>query len=176
MLRVEACNLPSKHDEYYTPPYAIKPLIKYLMPKSAIWCPFDTDQSYYVRVFNKYGFDTINTHIDCGQDFFDLCIPECDYIISNPPYSKINTTLERLFYISIPFAMLINGSAIFDNKKRFDILERNKFELLYLYPRVQYFNNYSKPKEVAKSPPFHSAYLCSGILPKQICFEKITRC
>ena len=35
----------SGNNEYYTPPYAIKPIIKYLKPHSTIWCPFDTEES-----------------------------------------------------------------------------------------------------------------------------------
>lgn len=50
----------NKNDEYYTPAYAVKPLLKYLPQHSNIWCPFDTDESQFVKVldfdmFEKYG-------------------------------------------------------------------------------------------------------------------------
>ena len=31
------------NDEFYTPNYAIEPLLKHLKPNSKIWCPFDTN-------------------------------------------------------------------------------------------------------------------------------------
>ena len=33
------------NDEFYTPYYAIEPLLKYLKPNSKILCPFDTEES-----------------------------------------------------------------------------------------------------------------------------------
>lgn len=40
----------NKNDEYFTPKYAVDPILKYLKPNSTIWCPFDKDISEYVRV------------------------------------------------------------------------------------------------------------------------------
>lgn len=77
----------SHNNEYYTPEYAITPIIKYLNPGSLIWCPFDKNESNYVKVFKQNGFKVVNTHIDTGSDFFE-CYYNNDYIISNPPYSK----------------------------------------------------------------------------------------
>lgn len=45
----------SGNDEFYTPLYAIKPIEKYLKPKSIIWCPFDTEQSLFVQEFMMGG-------------------------------------------------------------------------------------------------------------------------
>lgn len=39
----------SGNDEFYTPKYAITPIMKYLKPHSKIWCPFDTDESLFVN-------------------------------------------------------------------------------------------------------------------------------
>ena len=41
----------SQNDEFYTPLYAVKSIFKYIEPNSKIWCPFDTEESYFV----KYG-------------------------------------------------------------------------------------------------------------------------
>lgn len=59
----------NKNDEYYTPEYAVLPIIKYLKPNSTIWCPFDEDSSNFVKVFKENGFNVINGHIFTGQDF-----------------------------------------------------------------------------------------------------------
>lgn len=39
----------SKNDEFYTPEYAIKPILKYIEPHSVIWCPFDEEHSLFVK-------------------------------------------------------------------------------------------------------------------------------
>ena len=106
----------NKNDEYYTPEYAVIPIIKHLKPNSTIWCPFDEDNSNFVKVFKENGFNVINGHIFTGQDFFKVDVPKCDYIISNPPYSKKTEVFKRLYETEIPFAMLINFQGIFDKK------------------------------------------------------------
>lgn len=40
----------SGNDEFYTPTYAILPMLKYLRKGSNILCPFDTEESNFVKV------------------------------------------------------------------------------------------------------------------------------
>ena len=50
----------SGNDEFYTPEYAIAPLYKYLPPPPvAIWCPFGTEDSLFVKLFRQRGY-TVN--------------------------------------------------------------------------------------------------------------------
>lgn len=164
----------SKNDEFYTPSYAIKPIIKYLKTGSTIWCPFDTDQSNFVKDLHRGGYEVIHSHIDNGEDFFDIDTPECDYIISNPPYSIKTKVLEKLFDIGKPFAMLVGVVGLFESQKRFNMFKNNDFEIMYLNKRVSYFKNYNDPKP-SLNPPFSSVYICHNILPKQIMFEEIVK-
>ena len=87
----------SGNDEFYTPVYAIEPLLKYLKPKSVIWCPFDTDESNFVKVLQFNGHTVIPTHIGMGLDFFDVLNEpsEYDYIISNPPPIRLKQRCLR---------------------------------------------------------------------------------
>ena len=62
----------SKNDEFYTPQYAIEPIIKYLKKNSTVWCPFDIQDSLFVKVLSNNGFKVINTHINNGEDFFNI--------------------------------------------------------------------------------------------------------
>ena len=64
-----------KKDEYFTPAYAVYPIIPYLRPGAAVWCPFDTQDSAYVRVFSANGFRVIYGHIQTGEDFFQADVP-----------------------------------------------------------------------------------------------------
>lgn len=163
----------SGNDEFYTPYYAIKPIMKYLKKNSIVWCPFDTDDSLFVKALRKEGHDVFATHISYGFDFFETNI-DCDYIISNPPYSKKTEVLERLFELEIPFAMLLGVVGLFESQKRFEMFRDNEFEVMYLNKRVDYFQTYDETKP-SKNPPFSSVYICKGILPSQIVFEEIDK-
>jgi hypothetical protein len=164
----------SGNDEFYTPIYAIEPILKYIKPNSKIWCPFDEEHSLFVQRFTKEGHKVIYTHINAGTDFFDCEIPECDYIISNPPYSCKGEVFDRLFKIGKPFAMLVGVVGLFESQKRFDMFKENDFEILYMNRRIAYFKSYEEQKP-SLNPPFSSVYLCKDMLPKQIVFEKIKK-
>ena len=162
----------NKNDEYYTPSYAVYPIIKYLKQGSTVWCPFDKEESNFVQVLTKEGFDVIYGHIETGQDFFKVDIPKCDYIISNPPYSLKGEVFKRLIEIGKPYAMLINFQGIFDNKNRFEMFKNNRTEMLWLSPRV----NYIKQGDYkASGVPYQSGYLCSWIFEKQLNFEYLDK-
>lgn len=164
----------SGNDEFYTPLYAIKPIEKYIEPHSKIWCPFDTEESIFVKEFRAKGHIVIATHIFEGVDFFKCNVPDCDYIISNPPYSLKTEVLERLFDIGKPFAMLVGVVGLFESQRRFDLFKNNKFEIMYLNRRVAYFKDYTEQKP-SLNPPFSSVYICSNMLPEQMVFEEIDR-
>lgn len=162
----------NKNDEYYTPVYAVYPIMNKIKSNSTIWCPFDTNESNFVKVFNANNFDVIYGHIETGQDFFYTEVPDCDYIISNPPYSLKGEVFKRLYEINKPFAMLINFQGIFDHKDRFEMFKNNKVEMLWLSPRV----NYIKPHEnETKGVPFQSGYLCSRICDNQLEFASLDK-
>lgn len=161
------------NDEFYTPDYAIEPLLKYLNPNSTIWCPFDTKDSNFVKLLTKEGHIVCHSHIEEGYDFFITTPPAgTDYVISNPPYSLKAEVFARLFSLQIPFAMLVGVVGLFESQRRFNMFKNNSFEIMYFDKRISYFKSYSDQKP-SLNPPFSSAYVCSGILPKQIVFEKL---
>jgi len=164
----------SGNDEFYTPEYAIKPILKYIKAEATVWCPFDTNDSLFVKIFKENGIKVINTHISDGTDFFNCNIIECDYIISNPPYSLKYEVFERLFLIGKPFAMLVGVVGLFESQKRFNLFANNKFEIMYMNKRISYFKDYSDNKP-SLNPPFSSVYLTSNMLPKEIIFEQINK-
>lgn len=165
----------SGNDEFYTPAYAIKPILKYLPPPPVtIWCPFDTEDSLFVKLFREHGYTVIATHINNGEDFFTIECPCCDFIISNPPYSLKGEVLNRLFEFGIPFAMLVGVVGLFESQKRFNMFKTHDFEIMYLNKRVAYFKSYEE-QTPSLNPPFSSVYVCSKMLPKQIIFEDIEK-
>lgn len=163
----------SGNDEFYTPEYAVEPILKYVKKDSVVWCPFDSEKSNFVKMLQKAGCKVVFSHIENGEDFFSTN-KECDYIISNPPYSCKGEVLQRLFDLGKPFAMLVGVVGLFESQKRFEMFRDHNFEIMYLNKRVSYFKNYEDPKP-SLNPPFSSVYVCSGMLPKQIVFEEIKK-
>lgn len=100
--------------------------------------------------------------------------PNCDYIISNPPYSLKGDVIDRLFEIGKPFAMLVGVVGLFESQHRFNLFKSHEFEIMYLNKRVSYFKDYADQKP-SLNPPFSSVYICSKMLPKTIVFEEIDK-
>jgi len=163
-----------KKDEYYTPKYAIDPILRYIPSGSCVWCPFDLECSNFVLMLRAHGCEVVCTHIAEGSDFFELDI-ECDYIISNPPYSLKNEVFTRLFSLNRPFAMLVGVVGLFESQLRFDLFRSNPFEILYLNRRVAFFEDYSGDQKASLNPPFSSVFLTSRVLPDQIQFAEINK-
>lgn len=122
----------------------------------------------------ELGYNVIATHIANGEDFFEIDIPDCDYIISNPPYSRKGEVLQKLFEIGKPFVMLVGVVGLFESQKRFEMFKNNEFEIMYMNKRIAYFKNYSEQKP-SLNPPFSSVYICKDILPKTIVFEEVNK-
>lgn len=167
------------NDEFYTPNYAIEPLLKYLKPNSTILCPFDTKESNFYKLLKGDNHFVATSHIQDGNggDFFNLGYTDVlsvDYIISNPPYSLKFEVFEKLFELGKPFAMLVGVVGLFESQKRFNLFKHNDFEIMYFNKRISYFKSYEDQKP-SLNPPFSSVYICHKTLPKQVVFETINK-
>ena len=169
----------SGNDEFYTPKYAIEPVLKYIPKGSKVWCPFDTESSLFYKLLKEHGCDVKISHLEDGVDFLSEEETKgfedwCDYIVSNPPYSLKGEVLAKLFEIGKPFAMLVGVVGLFESQKRFNMFKNNTFEIMYLNKMVAYFKDYADEKP-SLNPPFSSVYVCSKLLPTQIVFETIEK-
>ena len=157
-LRVESFN---KKDEYYTPAIIVYPIIEFLKPGTTIWCPFDTKDSEFVRVFTAEGFNVIYSHIWEGKDFFEYEPSEpYDYIISNPPFTLKLDVLRRLYMLNKPFAMIL-GLPILNYQIIGEFFLDKNLELLIFDKKVSFDGN---------TASFNCSYFCNGILPRGIIF------
>lgn len=93
-------------DEYFTPKEAVIPLLNYVKKGDIIWCPFDYEDSSFVKVFQENENKVIYSHIDEGKNFF-YYEPETyyDMIISNPPFSCKDDILKRLNELKKAFSL-----------------------------------------------------------------------
>lgn len=160
----------SNTDEWYTQPYSVEIIIPFLKKKGfkKVWSPFDKEDSEFVKILTREGFEVTYGHIETGEDFFEYKeIPnECEVVVSNPPFSKRAEIFERLYEFKIPFALIMNYNGIFDSKKRFEMFKNNNFEILVPQGRM----NFSNGEGVKNSPNFQSVYFCNGVLDKTVEF------
>ena len=164
----------SQNDEFYTPEYAVTPILEFIPKDATVWCPFDTNESHFVKMLVRAGWTVVATHISDGHDFFNYEPSEYSVIVSNPPYSLKNEVFERLFALGKPFAMLVGVVGLFESQKRFSLFKDNKWEILYLNRRVAFFKSFEE-QEPSLNPPFSSAYITSGLLPEKVMFREIKK-
>ena len=150
-------------DEYYTPPVLVEIILPYLKKNSTIWCPFDTIESEFVIKLQEEGHHVIYSHIFDGVDFFETNPPKCDYIISNPPFSKKQAVFKRLIRLGIPFAMVMNIQ-ILNYHETGDLFKDYDLELLLPNKRISYNG---------KPVPFLSGYFCHKVLPQQFKYVEV---
>jgi len=152
------------NDECYTYRYAVEPLLDYLEPyrNKIIWCPFDRNESEFVKVFNGNGFNVINSHIDYGQDFYRYEPENWDILISNPPFSNKTKMFERVISFGKPFAILMSMAYLNDGTaaKTFKDID---LQILSFNKRMEFKN-----QPVNKKINFLSAYFCRDFLPKNV--------
>lgn len=163
-------------DEVYTPKYAVKPLLKYLdayfhpTHNITIWCPFDKEDSEYVKIFKEEGYDVVATHIDNGQNFFYYEPKQFyNFIISNPPFSCKDDVIKRLYELNKPYAILLPIPAL-QGQKRFPYMK--DCQALIFDKRINYYTT-SEKKEIQKGASFGSFYLCKNFLPNDLIFEEL---
>lgn len=162
----------TKADEMYTPFYCVEPLLKYIDKSKTVWCPFDKEWSAYVKMLEENGNKVIYTHIDNGQDFFDYEPDEYDIIISNPPFSKKDNVIKRLYQLGKPFAILLPMNSL-QGKARYEYF-KNGIQLLCFDQRVGFHGLDNMEKSIEGSP-FASAYFCRNLLPKDLIIEHIEK-
>lgn len=56
------------NDECYTPSYGVAPILKYIPKDAVVWCPFDTEESEFVKQISHQN-SIVHSHISLGQDF-----------------------------------------------------------------------------------------------------------
>ena len=160
-------------DEVYTPAYAVRPIVKYVDMfgrPSTVWCPFDTEESEYVKILREAGHKVIASHIDNGQNFFYYePSEEYDCIISNPPFSIKDDVLKRLYELKKPYAMLL-PIPVLQGQKRFEYIK--DCQALIFDKRINYYTDASRTS-IQKGVSFGSLYLCKSFLSKDLIFEKL---
>lgn len=157
-------------NETYTKPYAVYPLVKYLQDfkDKVIWCPCDTEESEFVKIFRDEGFKVENSHISDGRDFYKYEPPHWDILITNPPFENKAKFMQRVVSFNKPFCVLLpltwlNDSAPYRLFKEIDL------ELLIFRNRMHFKKYCGK----SQKPTFSCGYYACGIFKKGIVFDML---
>ena len=156
-----------KNDECYTERYAVEPLLDYLEPfrDKIIWCPFDTEQSEFVKVFRENGYNVVFSHIDNGQDYYKYEPEKWDVMISNPPFTNKAEIFKRALSFDKPFALLMTIAWLNDATPA-KVFGKKKLQILSFDERME-FKNQDKTKKIN----FLAAYFCHNFLPDGFIFS-----
>lgn len=157
------------NDECITPAHAVKPILKYIPDSVIVWCPFDDQDSNYVKEISKTN-EVIYSHIKYGQDFYDYEPNAWDIIISNPPFTNKRHIFERALSFNKPFALLMSNTWLNDAAPK-QLFKDIDLQLLMFDKRILFENNGVIQNKIT----FSSSYYCRNFLPKQIICEELTK-
>lgn len=152
-------------DEFFTPKYALNPLLPFLKKEWKIWeCAYGTGA--LAKHLKEEGFNVLDEDVDFLD--FDL---DCDILITNPPYSKKDEFLKRAFEIGKPFAFLMPLTTL-EGIKRGKLFRDNGIQLIIPNRRI----NFITPSGKGSGAWFQVAWFCWKLnLPKELNFVELIR-
>lgn len=156
------------NDECYTPEYGVTPILEYIPKDAIVWCPFDTDDSQFVKLISKQN-KVVHSHIREGKDFFTYEPEKWDVIVSNPPFTDKRKFFERALSFNKPFALVMTNTWLNDSAPKI-LFAQKDLQLLMFDKRM----NFVQPGvETTRKITFSSSYYCWNFLPKQIIMKKL---
>lgn len=146
----------------------VYPILKYIKKDWVVWCPFDTEESNFVKLIAKTN-KVIRSHISEGKDFYNF-EPRVrwDCIVSNPPFTNKRKIFERALSFGKPFALIMSNTWLNDSAPK-QLFKKKDLQLLMFEERMKF--------EVAGKTDnritFSSSYWCWNFLPKQIVMDSL---
>tara|TARA_R110000824_G_scaffold51047_2_gene142753 strand:- start:4593 stop:5138 length:546 start_codon:yes stop_codon:yes gene_type:complete len=157
------------NDECYTPAYGVKPILEYIPASATVWCPFDKENSEFVKQISRTN-KVVYSHIDAGQDFFLYEPDDWDIIISNPPFTKKRKFFERALSFGKPFALIMTNTWLNDSAPK-QLFKHKDLQLLMFDKRMKFGSSDGRENDKIT---FSSSYYCWGFLPQQIIMKELT--
>lgn len=101
-------------DEYYTTRETVELILdnfsEFLDNRPYIYCPFDTEDSEFVKVLKERGYNVKHTSFDFFDHLEDVkqCKEEGGIILSNPPFSKTLKIFTEITKTGCDFILMDN--------------------------------------------------------------------
>jgi hypothetical protein len=158
------------NDECYTPEYAVRALLPHLerFRGQRVWCPFDREDSQFVRVLRDEGHSVIRSHIDDGHDFYTHIPLDWGLMVSNPPFTDKRKIFERAIELGKPFALVMSNTWLNDAAPK-QIFRGINFQLLMFEERMKFLNQDNSENKIT----FSSSYFCVDFLEQTIMFDSL---
>jgi len=142
-------------DDYYTPEWVWEK-IRPMVPKDkVIWeaCMLNATHSHSMDIWKKWGYQVVG---DKTWDMTQCEVPECDMIITNPPFQteKKKAILKRLMEIGKPFIIIMNSTNTFSNY--FHDLDLENIQIITPKQKLHYQKNGEEEK---KNTSFYSVFV-----------------
>jgi hypothetical protein len=148
--------------------WGVYPILKYIPKDWIVWCPFDTEESNFVKLISKQN-KVIHSHISEGKNFYNYEPTEhWDCIISNPPFTNKRKIFERALSFNKPFALIMSNTWLNDSAPK-QIFKDKDLQLLMFEERMKFVNNGKVDNKIT----FSSSYYCWNFLPKQIIMDSL---
>jgi hypothetical protein len=160
---------PGNNDECYTPSYGVTPILKYIPKDAKVWCPFDTEESEFVKQISQQN-SVVHSHISLEQDFFTYEPFHWDVMVSNPPFTNKRKYFERALAFGKPFALIMTNTWLNDSAPK-QLFKDRDLQLLMFDKRMKFNNPDGRSNDKIT---FSSSYYCWNFLPKQIIMEELT--
>jgi len=157
-----------KNDECYTPDYGVEPILEFIPKDSIVWCPFDTEESEFVKQISKQN-KVVHSHIEEGKDFFTYEPSKWDLIVSNPPFTNKRKYFERALSFHKPFALIMSNTWLNDAAPK-QLFKDRDLELLMFDKRMKFISPDGRDNNKIT---FSSSYYCWSFLPKQIIMKEL---
>jgi len=104
------------YDDYYTPEWVWQKVRHLISTDKVIWeaCMLNATRSESMEIWKKWGYTVVG---DRSWNILDCEVPECDIIITNPPFETETKKkiLSRLMEIGKPFIIIMNSTNTFSN-------------------------------------------------------------
>lgn len=156
-------------DEQWTPRYAVEILLEHIhhLKDKIIWCPFDTEDSWFYKVLTEQGFSVIATHISQGYDFFTHEPERWDVILSNPPYKNKSKYISRAESFGKPWCFLLPINLLSDGVINNTFGDFSELTILVPNRRVR-FKNLNNSDIKNNIPTFKASYIGRNFFTKQL--------
>lgn len=156
------------NDECYTPDYGVTPILEFIPKWSIIWCPFDKEDSEFVKQISKTN-EVVFSHIDNWQDFFEYEPDNWDIIISNPPFTNKRKFFERALSFWKPFALIMTNTWLNDSAPK-QLFKEKQLQLLMFDKRMKFLSPDGRDNNKIT---FSSSYYCWNFLPRDIVIKEL---